>query len=496
MKGSSGMSAEHPDLDLDELSRWKNDPRYLLVQRILESADFVRSPQLSKFLLYICTATLDGRAQTLSEQHVGVEVFGREADYDSAADTIVRSHALRLRRRLEQFFQRAGDSEPLHLIIPRGGYVPVFLPSPKHASAAKTDSWAGEDDETDRLVSTNPYDGDSGSSKSISRTAGATPLSGAYQIEEPSIELASASSATRSAGVTVEMVSTPKDAVLWRYRIASAFLICLCIGLIATIVLHLRSHFPTKRHHPLWGLLFTDDQPTHIVLGDSGLVLFHAVARQRVSLHDYLNDDVSQQMPSVQHVEPAFAKFLLHRRYTSMVDADALTHLLRLPEAIPERTLVQYARDMHLNDFKNGNVIIFGAQEAVPWVELFESHMDFVFSIDNPDTHACFLNRHPAARELGEYSSYTPETKTRVYAVLAFLPNLSASGNVLIVEGLSMAGTEAAVDLAMDDDRLLPILEKIRKPNGVLPHFELLLESDALGDSAGPARVVAIHLHD
>ena len=59
-----------------------------------------------------------------------------------------------------------------------------------------------------------------------------------------------------------------------------------------------------------------------------------------------------------------------------------------------------------------------------------------------------------------------------------------------------MAGTEAAVDLVMDDDKLFPVLNKIRKPNGSLPHFEMLLESDTLGESAGPARVVAIHLHD
>jgi hypothetical protein len=284
--------------------------------------------------------------------------------------------------------------------------------------------------------------------------------------------------------------------VIWRYRISTAILALLCIGLATGIALHLRTHIPIKRHHILWERLFTDDQPTHIVLGDSGLVLFHAVAREHVSLHDYLNDDVSKQMPFVQHVDPGFAQFLLHRRYTSVVDATALTRLLRLPEAIPERTLVHYSRDMHLNDFKSGNVIIIGAQEAVPWVELFEAHMDFLFIIDNPEKYSSFLNRHPQAGELENYNSHSPSTAAKVYAVIAFLPNLSATGNVLILEGHSMVGTEAAVDLICDDDRLIPILNKIRKPDGSLPHFEMLLETDSLGESAGPARVIAIHLHD
>jgi hypothetical protein len=173
-----------------------------------------------------------------------------------------------------------------------------------------------------------------------------------------------------------------------------------------------------------------------------------------------------------------------------------LAHLVRLPEAAPERTLVHYARDMHIEDFSSDNVVIIGAQEAVPWVELFESHMDFVFSTDNSDRHSSFINRHPQAGELAESSPYTPETKGKAYGVIAFLPNLGTSGNVLILEGLSMVGTEATTDLAIDDNRLLPLLNKIRKPDGSLPHFEMLLESDTLGDGAGPARVVAIHLHN
>lgn len=485
-----GMSIESPQLDVLKKLSQSEDPRYQLVQRILATPDFIRSPQLSRFLLYISTTTFEGRSHILSEQHIGVVVFGREPDYDSAADTIVRSHALRLRRRLEQFFQRGGNAEPLLLTIPRGGYVPVFSPSTRYSANTKENDSHSNERTPDAIVQGSSHQNET-SSPLLDRhhtPHEATSRSPAiHSVLEPLSELPPDTSFAQT------QIS---PGVLWRYRVITALSTTLSIGLVITLVLHLRTHFITRRHHILWSQLFTEDQPTQVVLGDSGLVLFHAVARQRVSLHDYLNDDVSKQMPFVQHVEPDFARFLLHRRYTSMVDATALTHLLRLPEAMPERTLVHYSRDMHLNDFKSGNVIMIGAQEAVPWVELFENHMDFAFSIDNPDTHAVFLNRHPAPGELSSYSSYSSTTKTKAYSVLAFLPNLSGTGNVLILEGLSMVGTEAAVDLAMDDERLLPILAKIRKPNGSLPHFEMLLESETLGDSAGPAKVVGVHLHD
>jgi len=464
-----GTAVEYLDVDADEQKARDEDPRYQLLQRILATPDFVRSPQLSKFLLYICTATFEDRGQTLSEQHVGVAVFGREPDYDSAADTIVRSHALRLRRRLEQYFQRAGRNEPVHLVIPRGGYAPVFLPAPAFRQMEGSPLGALQDDfeEQSSLLELPVVPGTGGKARV---------LSGEISLDRT--------------------LPDPRTFVLWRYRALTAVLALLVVGLAVAFGMHLRTHFLTNRHHVLWGRLFTDDQPTHIVLGDSGLVLFHKETHQYVSLHDFLSDDVSKQLPFAEHADPVFAKFLLHRRYTSMVDAATLARLLRLPEAIPERTLVHYSRDMHLNDFKSGNVILIGAQEANPWVELFETHMDFVFSIDAADKHTFFLNRHPLSGEATEYSSHTPQTSTKVHAVIAFLPNLSGTGNVLILEGISMAGTEAAVDLVMDDDRLLPILSKIRKPNGSLPHFEMLLESDTLGESAGPARVVAIHLHD
>jgi hypothetical protein len=466
----------------DHQSDWKQDPRYLLVQRILATPDFSRSPQLAKFLFYISTASLEGRDQNLSEQHIGVAVFGRAPDYDSAADTIVRSHALRLRRRLEQYFQRAGRDEPIQLIIPRGGYAPVFLPAPDARSRGR-----------DAALATHTSAADGASSPDTESRHASDVLSSPV----PQAHLGGFDGAAAAQHFAPNQIATapPRSSLVWRYRVLTGALAALLILVAVAFGVHLRSHLRLDRRHILWGRLFTDDQPTQIVLGDSGLVLFHAVARRRVSLRDYLNNDYSKQMPFVEHVDPKFGDFLLHRRYTSMVDATTLAHLLRLPEAVPERTLVHYSRDMHIEDFNSGNIIMIGSQEAVPWVELFETHMDFVMSIDNPDKHTSFLNRHPQKGERGEYSISSSANGEKVYGVIAFLPNLNGTGNVLLLEGLSMAGTEATVDLAIDDDHLLPILRTMRRPNGSLPYFEMLLESDTVGEGAGPARVVAVHIH-
>lgn len=441
---------------------YARDPRWLLMERILATPDFVRSPRLTDFLRYVCKLTLEERSDAISEQHLGAVVFGRPADYDSSADTIVRSHALRLRRKLEQYFQRTGRSEPLRLVIPRGAYVPLFLP-------------ANESEEGIPRLEKVTSPGTLLSPAKLSETAS--------YFGEP---------------LTPLPVAEGRVA-LRRYRIvlAASLLVSTLLAIGWGTSLHYARRAQTRkdRNHPLWGKLFTTDQPTQIVLGDSGLVLFHNFARKYVSLQDYVDGNLSKQMPYVQHIEPKEALFLSGRRYTSFVDAATLSRLLRMPEATPERTLVRFSRDMRPDDFKSGNIIMIGAQEANPWVELFERSMDFVFTIDTPGQKSAYLNRHPRAEELSMYGPATQETGSKVYAVIAFLPNLSGKGNVLLLEGISMVGTEAAVDLAMDDQQLLPLLRQIRKPDGSLPHFEMLLETNNLKDSAGIARVVTVHIH-
>ncbi|WP_156785076.1 hypothetical protein [Terriglobus roseus] len=98
------------------------------MRRIVLSSAFAKSPRLSHFLRYICNEEEEGRQDRISEQSIGIAVFGRSPDYDSNADSIVRSHASRLRHRLREYFETEGVSEPIVLTIPKGSYIPRFEP--------------------------------------------------------------------------------------------------------------------------------------------------------------------------------------------------------------------------------------------------------------------------------------------------------------------------------------------------------------------------------
>ena len=107
-----------------------DDPRWHLVQRIVVSRSMGRSPLLSEFLLYICDRHLRNQSAELTEQRIGVHVFGRSEGYNSNDDNIVRNYARTLRKRVEDYFATEGKHEDLRLEIPRGAYVPVFYSRP------------------------------------------------------------------------------------------------------------------------------------------------------------------------------------------------------------------------------------------------------------------------------------------------------------------------------------------------------------------------------
>ena len=79
-------------------SALESDPRWECVERVTSSPRFSKSIRLCAFLRFVCKETLLDPGEHLNEQRIGVNVFERKVDYDSADDNIVRSHASRLRK--------------------------------------------------------------------------------------------------------------------------------------------------------------------------------------------------------------------------------------------------------------------------------------------------------------------------------------------------------------------------------------------------------------
>jgi hypothetical protein len=186
---------------------------------------------------------------------------------------------------------------------------------------------------------------------------------------------------------------------------------------------------------------------------------------------------------------------LVSRRYTSIVDLSIVKQLTQIAGVQKSRLVLSYARDVNIDDLKEANVILIGAAVANPWVELFEPKMNFVFA----DAHIrqySVLNRTPTGTEPPRWTANYDDPQHRVYGVVGFLPNLGGTGSVLIVEGTSMAGTQSAWDFVADDSSFLPFIERIRRPDGSVPHFQLVLDSINLTGSSAKREILAWRVMD
>src|ERR1700739_968665 len=96
------------------------------LDRMLASSYFSHSKRFPNFLRFVVDHTLSGTVDNIKERTLGIEIFGRDAGYDTASDPIVRVTAAEIRKRTAQYYQDPKHSEELRITLPSGSYVPQF----------------------------------------------------------------------------------------------------------------------------------------------------------------------------------------------------------------------------------------------------------------------------------------------------------------------------------------------------------------------------------
>jgi len=103
------------------------------LDRLLGSPYFSHSRRFPNFLRFVVEHTLAGDVDDIKERTLGIEIFGKDADYDTAVDPIVRVTAAEIRKRVAQYYQDSAHESELRITLPSGSYIPQFH-SPKGVS--------------------------------------------------------------------------------------------------------------------------------------------------------------------------------------------------------------------------------------------------------------------------------------------------------------------------------------------------------------------------
>jgi len=93
------------------------------LERLLENPYFSHSRRFPSFLRFVVERTLSGQTDLLKERTLGIEIFGRDPDYDTSSDPIVRVTAAEIRKRIAQYYQEPGHENELRISLPAGSWL-------------------------------------------------------------------------------------------------------------------------------------------------------------------------------------------------------------------------------------------------------------------------------------------------------------------------------------------------------------------------------------
>jgi hypothetical protein len=190
---------------------------------------------------------------------IGERVFHRSANYNPNQENIVRSQARLVRQKLESYFASEGYTEPLLLIIPKGGYTPEFVV--RRTESAKAD-----------------IPGERVNSLSSSLVPG---------------------------------------------LIAAVAVLGIAVAILAALLINakeLRTDARTASSpmlNALWSQLFSPSSPTMVIVPDSTVGMVQEATKEPVDLATYLRRSPNSDNQKVREIEGTLRGFSI-RRYTTL----------------------------------------------------------------------------------------------------------------------------------------------------------------------------------
>jgi hypothetical protein len=395
----------------------------------------------------------------ITEQQIGVYVFGKPASYNPSDDTIVRATARQLRQRLAVYYQEAGREEWMRITIPKGGYVPVFNATEEDLPQPVMPLYL-----PGPVIVARPHTVSEPPPLSIGHAGG--PLDGRDEAESAA-------------------ASAPKQHRPYRFALGMAAGLAIAGALFGAGRLLAHRDQPSDR---LWQEIFSANQQTVIVNGDAGLNLFENLARHEVTLDEYSSHSYMESLFAKTPAGYTWDPFVT-RTYTSIQNSRLSALLLNLPESRQGLTKLGFARSLTMQELKDSNVIMLGAPQYDPWEHLFEGNLNFTVHYDGEANTITVLNKKPRAGESPAYT-WSPANPKHGYALITLTGNLSNSGHVLLVQGTTAASDDAASDFltshGMDTE-----ISGLINPSGGLHNFQLLLETSTSGGDSTASRVIA-----
>jgi hypothetical protein len=413
------------------------------LNRLLETHHFKNSKRYPPLLRFIVEETLEGRGEFLKERLLGVRVFDRPADYDTATDPIVRVTIAEIRKRIAQYYHDEEHDSEIRIELLPGRYAPEFRT--RHGTVPGRSPSAAEMAELSRM---------------------GVPAAPAPRADRPAAILAAG--------------GRPRS-LRW-YRVALVSLIAALIALTAMPVMHwLQPPALTVFWAPL--------------LNSPKSILFCVptdVGKKRGPAGASDTGDPNSAERRIKTSSPQGPTFLEFESlgenvvYSDMLAALRIGNVLAVNHHDYHAKLNVYST---LEDLRQGPAVLIGGLDN-QWSMRALGPLRYHFAGSDEDRYWIADAQDPNNKRWSLDLKVQWGAVTRDYAIVARLHNEETGQPEMIVAGIGMSGTAAAGEFITDERSMKELRQRLGA--GFKDRdFEAVLSTDVVNGIAGTPRILA-----
>ena len=417
-----------------------------LLDDILRSTPFRTSRQCQDLFRHIVEHSLVGSDDSLRERVIGIEVFGRAPDYDTAGDPVVRLRAADVRKRLAQYYQTQKNAvEQWKIEIPTGSYKAQFH-RPEGA---------------------------------------ASQVAPAIDVTQPSREA---------------VVSQRPDPLIVNTRLAKrkAFwatgTAILLAAALAGLMLTQHTTSPSVTAFDLfWGPVLENPRPVFVCTGSNSVYVLSPKALEKYKTTHSHRQDATPNHETLVALEElknfAGDDFLpVKDMYLTTGDASATAQISSLLASRHHAYDLRFGGDLSFGDLRHSSAILIGAFNN-SWTLNMTDKLRFVYdSGDTPEMHV--QDRFDTSRSW--WPKFSGEKDSEDYAIVSRILD-SKTGSVLVtIAGLRQSGTRAAGEFATSPELIGEFIKQAPK-DWSRKNLQVVLHTNVVNDIPTAPTVVAAY---
>jgi hypothetical protein len=413
------------------------------LNRLLETHHFKNSKRYPSLLRFIVEETLEGRGEYLKERLLGVRVFDRPADYDTAADPIVRVTIAEIRKRIAQYYHDEEHDSEIRIELLPGRYMPEFRT--RHGAEAPVSPSAEMPD--------------------LSRMG--VPAAPAPHPDQPA----------------AVVVPGGRTKTLRWYRVA---LVTAVAALTASAAMPVMHWLKPPALNLLWAPLLNSPRSILFCVPTD-------VGKKRGPAGEPDPEDSSAEGRRIKASSPEGPTFLDFEALGENVVYSDMLAALRIGSVLAVNHHDYHAKlniYTNLEDLRQGPAVLIGGLDN-QWTMRALAPLRFHFAGTDEDRYWIADAQDPNNKRWSLDLKLQWGAVTRDYAIVARLHNEQTGQPEMIAAGIGMSGTAAAGEFITDERRM----EELRQRLGAGfkdRDFEAVLSTDVVNGIAGTPRILAV----